>query len=76
MVGGAGVQSPVCLTGSERPLGVHRPEGRPRVTEEHVTMSHENQENKCESCYLIAGNDPGRAIVAFASSMISADVLD
>ena len=76
MIGGAGVESSVRLPGSEGPLGVHRPEGRPRVTEEHVTMSHENQENKCESCYLIAGNDPGRAIVAFASSMISADVLD
>ena len=34
MVGGPGVQSPVCLPGSEGPLRVDRPEAGPGVTEE------------------------------------------
>ena len=32
VIGGARVEPPVRLAGSEGPLGVHRPEGRPRVT--------------------------------------------
>ena len=33
MVGGPGVQPPVCLPGSEGPLRVDRPEAGPGVTE-------------------------------------------
>ena len=75
MVGGAGVQPAVSLAGGEGSLRVHRPEPGPGVTERHSQSWGEKIVRKY-SHLVIAGNDPGRDIVALASSIISADVFD